>query len=58
MSGKNTHEGIHLVSPISQPRNSWPTYPDHELLPLSNLGLFLYLTFEDDAEDDWWPLEV
>lgn len=42
-----------MTAPIAEPEDSWPSYPDHEPLPLSDFGLYLYMTFED-LEDDWW----
>ena len=56
MSGKNSG-GSQLASPNVAPGDSWPVYPNHEPRPLTDLGLYLYLTFEDESSDEWWPLE-
>ena len=56
MIGKNFDGGPRPAAPPAPSRDSWPTPQDHDSVPLSNYGLFLYLTFEGEFADDWWPL--
>lgn len=57
MSGKNLDIGPRLAVPLAPYRDSAPTQPDHDSLPLSDYGLFLYLTFEGESADDWWSFQ-
>ena len=57
MSGKNFDGASRLATRFAVPKDSWPAYLDHELDPLSNFGLYLYLRYEDSPGNEWWPLE-
>lgn len=57
MSGEVFSRGPQPATRFASPPDSWPTYPSRESDPLSNLGLYLYLTFEDPSEGEWWPLD-
>jgi len=57
MSGKVVvGETGHAAAPAESP-GSWLSYPDLERPAFSDYGLFLYLTFEDGAGDEWWLME-
>jgi hypothetical protein len=57
MSGKNFNGGPQLATQSAISQASLHAYPDREPFPFSNLGLYLYLMFEEGAGDDWWPSE-
>ncbi len=57
MSEGDTSNGSHLPSLLAGLEDPWPTGPDHEALRRSEYALFLYLTFEEESVEEWWPLE-
>jgi hypothetical protein len=51
MSGKPPHGTLQTTS------DYLPSYLSQETPSLSDYGLYLYLTFEDECGEEWWPLE-